>query len=171
MTIVPLSVCEYRGKSYTFSYETPGYYDIVREDGAFRFVYTETAPQKRGFTDTLCSPWLEEPVLYGAMEGECLAGFIEGSRESWNKRFRISNLLVFEGSRRRGVGSALMERMLAHARDSGARMAVLETQSCNLPAIRFYRKHGFKCIGFDLYAYSNRDPEVHEVRLEMGLAL
>lgn len=38
---------------------------------------------------------------------------------------------------------------------SGARMIVLETQSCNEAAIAFYRKNGFSVIGFDLYAYSN----------------
>ena len=50
-------------------------------------------------------------------------------------------------------------------------MIVLETQSCNENAIAFYRKNGFEIIGFDLYAYSNDDPERHEVRLEMGKKL
>lgn len=54
---------------------------------------------------------------------------------------------------------------------SGARMIVLETQSCNEAAIAFYRKKGFSVIGFDLYAYSNTDPERHEVRIEMGKKL
>lgn len=48
---------------------------------------------------------------------------------------------------------------------------VLETQTCNERAIAFYRKCGFEIIGFDLYAYSNHDPEAHEVRLEMGKKL
>ena len=54
---------------------------------------------------------------------------------------------------------------------SGARMIVLETQSCNEAAIAFYRKNGFSVIGFDLYAYSNTDPERHEIRIEMGKKL
>ncbi len=49
--------------------------------------------------------------------------------------------------------------------------ARLETQSCNEAAIAFYRKNGFSVIGFDLYAYSNDDPERHEVRIEMGKKL
>ena len=48
------------------------------------------------------------------------------------------------------------------------RMLVLDTQSCNENAIAFYRKNGFDMIGFDLYSYSNTDPERHEVRIEMG---
>ena len=51
-------------------------------------------------------------------------------------------------------------------------MSVLETQSCNENAIAIaiavYRKNGFEIIGFDLYSYSNTDPERHEIRIEMG---
>ena len=50
-------------------------------------------------------------------------------------------------------------------------MLVPETQSRNEAAIAFYRKNGFSLIGFDLYAYSNSDPERHEVRFEMGKKL
>ena len=57
------------------------------------------------------------------------------------------------------------------ARTAGARMLVLETQSCNENAIAFYRKNGFQMIGFDLYAYSNDDPARREVRIEMGKKL
>ena len=61
-----------------------------------------------------------------------------------------------------------MERAVEEARAAGARSLVLETQSCNDPAIRFYRKHGFALIGFDLTAYSETDVEKREVRLEFA---
>lgn len=54
------------------------------------------------------------------------------------------------------------------AKASGARMSVLETQSCNKNAIAFYRKNGFEIIGFDVYSYQNADLERHEIRIEMG---
>ncbi len=47
-------------------------------------------------------------------------------------------------------------------------MTVLETQTCNENAIAFYRRSGFEIIGFDLYSYSNEDPERPEVRIELG---
>lgn len=50
-------------------------------------------------------------------------------------------------------------------------MVVLETQTCNENAISFYRKNVFEIIGFDFYAYTNSDPEQHEVRLEIGKRL
>lgn len=61
--------------------------------------------------------------------------------------------------------------MLDAARASGARILILETQSCNENAIAFYRRNGFDIVGFDLYAYSNTDPQQHEVRIEMGRKL
>lgn len=76
---------------------------------------------------------------------------------------------MFENARRgSSVGTVLLDAIQEAAAASGARMIVLETQSCNENAIAFYRKNGFEIIGFDLYAYSNDDPERHEVRLEMG---
>mgnify|MGYP002516061231 FL=1 len=50
-------------------------------------------------------------------------------------------------------------------------MIVLETQTCNEAAIKFYRKCGYSVIGFDMYAYTNDDPERKEVRIEMGKKL
>lgn len=79
---------------------------------------------------------------------------------------------MFENARRgSSVGTVLLDAIQEAAAASGARMIVLETQSCNENAIALYRKNGFEIIGFDLYAYSNDDPERHEVRLEMGKKL
>ena len=64
-----------------------------------------------------------------------------------------------------------MSTILREAKESGARMVVLETQTCNENAIAFYCKMGFELIGFDLYAYSNSDPNRHEIRIEMGKKL
>ena len=64
-----------------------------------------------------------------------------------------------------------METITGAAKSCGARMSVLETQSCNENAIAFYKKNGFEIIGFDLYSYSNTDPERHEIRVEMGKKL
>ena len=111
-------------------------------------------------------------MAFGAFEGGELLGFAEGSPEGWNRRFRISNLCVFDPARRGGgIGQRLLDAIQSAPEAAGARMLVLETQSRNEAAIAFYRKNGLSLIGFDLYAYSNSDPERHEVRLEMGKKL
>ena len=130
------------------------------------------APEERSFNDTFYGDWLEDPIAYGAFEGERLIGFVEGSMETWNNRFRISNICVFEDAARgSGVGTRLMAAIQQEAATRRARMIILETQTCNENAISFYKKNGFDIIGFDLYSYSNTDPERHEVRIEMGKKL
>ena len=63
------------------------------------------------------------------------------------------------------------DEVIKEANKRNARMVVLETQTCNEYAISFYKKHGFRIIGFDLFAYTNTDLERHEVRIEMGKML
>lgn len=173
MEIRPLDKETYAGRKFTARYRTAGYYDICPSETGFeiRYVPLETAVEK-SFDDAFFDGWLEDPVAFGAFEGEELLGYVEGSPESWNNRFRISNICIFDDSRRgKGLGARLLAPMLDAARASGARMLILETQSCNENAIAFYRRNGFDIVGFDLYAYSNTDPQQHEVRIEMGRKL
>ena len=163
----------YAGRQFTAWYQISGSYGILTSQQGFRVEYVPLkALAERSFEDVLFGEWLEAPAVFGAFEGGRLPGFAKGSPETWNRRFRVSDLCVFEETaRRRGVGTALMAAVTETAAASGARMMVLETQSCNERAIAFYRKNGFTVIGFDLYAYSHTDPERHEVRIEMGRKL
>ncbi len=173
MIISKLNKEDYEGKKFIARYTTKGYYDIQRVTTGFEFTYTEFDDEKEvSFEDSFFNEWLEEPVAYGAFEDGELIGFVEGSIEGWNNRYRISNICVFNNQKRHsGIGSKLMETILLEAKQSGARMVILETQTCNENAIAFYKKNGFEIIGFDLYAYSNDDPEKHEIRIEMGRKL
>lgn len=173
MEIRQLKKEAYAGRKFTARYQTKGYYDICACEGGFQMKYTPFAsPEERAFDDVFFGEWLEAPIAFGAFEGETLLGCAEGSPESWNGRFRLSNICIFERSARgKGVGTMLLKTIEEAADASGARMLVLETQSCNEAAIGFYKRNGYAVIGFDLYAYSNDDPERHEVRIEMGKRL
>ena len=173
MEIRALDRAEYAGRRFVARYTTRGYYDAVVEDFSIAFRYTPfEAEVRKSFESGFFGDWLDHPVVLGAFEGDRLIGIAEGAPENWNRRYRSSNLCVFEAADRgRGVGRALMEAILAEARRGGARMAVLETQSCNEKAIAFYRRRGFRLIGCDLFSYSNDDPRRHEVRMEMGMML
>lgn len=173
MEIKALKKEEYAGRKFTVGYRSGGSFDIFACEDGFRMRYVpfETTVD-RALDDVFFGEWLEEPVAFGAFEGGELIGFVEGSPERWNHRFRVSNICVFRSENRHsGIGSALLESIERTAVASGARMMVLETQSCNENAIAFYKKHGFTMIGFDLYAYSNHDPDRHEIRIEMGKKL
>lgn len=101
------------------------------------------------------------------VEGQIVA-FMELSQEDWCNRLRVNELLVEESFRGQGIGHFLMEKAWEIARANGNRAIVLETQTCNDPAIRFYRSCGLSVIGLDTSHYTNEDIEKKEVRLEMG---
>ena len=173
MEIRKLEKKECAGRRFTVRYQTTGYYEIREVESGFSVEYQHfEAPVEKSFEDEFFGEWLENPVVYGAFDGERLLGFVEGALESWNNRYRISNICVCDTEQRHhGIGTVLMNQILQDAKESGARMVVLETQTCNENAIAFYRKNGFKIIGFDLSAYSNTDQEQCEVRIEMGRKL
>ena len=173
MDIEKLDAEQYMGRKFTLRYMTNGYYNIRRTDIGFQITYEKfEKPTEISFSDYMFNEWLKDPIAYGAFENGQLLGYVEGTMEKWNNRYRISNICVFDHTRRHsGIGTVLMNTILQEAKESGARMVVLETQTCNENAIAFYRKNGFDIIGFDLFAYTNIDPERHEIRIEMGKQL
>ncbi len=166
----------HKGKAILFTYTTTHYYDVrtLAYDGVGGFQLARVPfaePQTKQFESSLFEDYLEEPRLFCAQEDGEWLGVAEVSRESWNNRLRVSNLWVREEWRYQGIGKLLMARVIEVARELGCRAVVLETQSCNDPAIRFYRSCGFSLIGLDMISYTNQDVTRHEVRLEMGLIL
>ena len=173
MVVEQLNYEENKGRKYQTEILSDRYLSIepVGEGFDIEWVMSDE-PLRMSINDTMLSDWLDHPSAYGAFEGDRLIGFVEGFLEKWNNRYRISNICVFDqADRRRGVGMKLMEIILEEAVQSGARMAVLETQSFNSKAISFYKKNDFQIIGFDRFAYSNHGPEEHNMRIEMGRKL
>lgn len=123
---------------------------------------------KKSSEGTLFAPHVEEPRAFVAKSHDDAIGWMEVGLQRWNNRMRVWHLLVEEGFRRKGIGSQLMGVAIGKAKEAGARMLILETQSCNVPAISFYLKHGFELVGLDSTSYSNDDLEKGEVRFEFG---
>lgn len=157
-------------------YLTTSFYDlsVVHKPDGWKVELTVKPleePLEKSYTGTFFEEHVAEPRVFAAVVDGSQVGWIELGYEKWNNRMRVWEFLVKEEFRRMGVGSLLMELAIKVAKERGARMLVLETQSCNVPAIAFYLKHGFSLIGFDSAAYSNEDIRRSEVRLEMGLTL
>ncbi|MGA2990571.1 MAG: ribosomal protein S18-alanine N-acetyltransferase [Candidatus Korobacteraceae bacterium] len=91
----------------------------------------------------LAVPW--SPVV-GFVVAQC-------AREEWE----IENLVIDAGKRRRGLASRLLEQLLCHARDQGAKTVVLEVRESNQAARALYAKWGFREAGRRSNYY--RDPE------------
>lgn len=163
----------YKGYLLEFHYTTEHYFHVnATETGLNLEERRFPQPVEKKFTDRLFEPWLEKPVALGAFDEELLVGVIEGSIETWHHVFRISNLLIQSSYRHRGIGRELMQRMVHYAaRIPECRGVILETQSCNYPAICFYRSQGFLLNRIDVREYSNEDIQRNEVRLDFYLPL
>lgn len=58
----------------------------------------------------------------------------------------LQRMSVSKTCRKMGVASKLLEELLKHSREEGLEKIVLSTSSAQRPAIRLYRKFGFKLI-------------------------
>ncbi|HET8577456.1 MAG TPA: ribosomal protein S18-alanine N-acetyltransferase [Methylomirabilota bacterium] len=79
----------------------------------------------------------------------------------------ITNLAVHPAYRRRGVARALLEAMLAGARQRGVELVFLEVRPTNADAIGLYGSFGFQVIGRrkGYYFDNGEDALVMEARL------
>ena len=145
---------------------------LVETKDGFSFTFKkEPLPEvlHRECFDTLFQPYWKGVTAYGAFENADGApvAYLELAREEWNDRLVITQLLVEEPYRGKGIGKTLVDHAKKIAVHEDRRLITLETQSCNLPAIEFYRKQGFVFSGTNLHFYSNDDIAENEVMLEM----
>lgn len=94
---------------------------------------------------------------FGAFEGEKLVGAILAEPHTWNNSLWVWELDVAESYRGQGIGRQLMEALIDKGTAAGFRTITCETQNINVPAIRFYRRMGFRMEGADISYYSNED--------------
>ena len=180
--IVPLPKEKWKGTVVPIRYTTDAYYDLelTETDDAFqarmvkkRFDAPVThTPEEYDFPDKLYQDHWEGAEAYGILSGagELLA-CVELCPEEWSNRLMVTELWVADPFHRRGFGTRLMDLAKEKAREQGRRAIILETQSCNVRAIAFYRAQGFRLIGFDACCYANNDIARHEVRFNFGYFL
>ncbi len=177
MQIKKLKKEQYRDYVLHYTYTSEYHYKAALCEDAkgfsFRFVL-EKLPEvlDRDCYDTLFQPYWKRVSAFGVFEenadenAEPIA-VLELAREDWNNRLIISQLLVNEGYRGKGIGKMLIDKAKSVAVKEDFRLITLETQSCNIPAIEFYKKCGFTFAGTNLHFYSNDDISENEVMLEM----
>jgi ribosomal protein S18 acetylase RimI-like enzyme len=99
-----------------------------------------------------------DKAIYLAYADNTLAGQIV-LYKYWNNFAYIFELLVDIDYRGRGIGRKLMDQAKKWAKARNLAGLMLETQSNNVQASKFYEQYGFVIGGFDKYLYSG-DPTV-----------
>lgn len=99
-------------------------------------------PWTRGnFTDSLeagHSAWLRK-------EGGVLIGYAVMMQA--HDEVQLLNISIVPERRREGLGSALLQHLIAVAQEKGAARMFLEVRSSNVSGLALYRRHGFTRIG------------------------
>ena len=176
---------EWKGTPLPMKYTTEEYFDleIMENSDLFQVQMVKKKfdtpvthiPEEYDFPDSLYQNHWEKAEAFGIVSEENnkkeLLACIEICPEEWSNRLMITELWVSDNLQRQGIGTRLMNLAKEKAKEQGRRAIILETQSCNVVAISFYRSQGFKLIGFDSCCYTNRDVERHEVRFDLGFFL
>jgi len=105
------------------------------------------------------------PTRASILESSPIAGYIV-ARETAGE-LHINNVAVRTEYRRRGIGAALLERVIEEARRRKANTAFLEVRSGNHAAQALYEKCGFRAIARRANYYS----EPREDAVVMSLVL
>ena len=108
---------------------------------------------------------IAKPSL-SALETAPIAGYIV-ARETAGE-LHINNVAVRAAYRRRGIGAALLNRVIEEARRREAKAAFLEVRSANHAAQTLYEKCGFRAIARRADYYSEPREDAVVMSLVLG---
>jgi ribosomal protein S18 acetylase RimI-like enzyme len=103
-------------------------------------------------------------MMYLAFAGEQVAGRIV-LRRNWNRYAYVEDIAVHRSYRGLGIGRQLIEQAKLWARAGGMPGIMLETQSNNVRACKFYERCGFIIGGFDTQLYRG----IHQTNDEVAI--
>ena len=115
--------------------------------------------------EELARPWAKLWVVRDGAEGSPL-----GFALAWNAadEVHLLDLAVDEAARRRGIGRELVGAVLDHARETAARLVLLEVRRSNAAAIALYRSHGFSENGVRRAYYSDNGEDAIEMCVDLS---
>ncbi len=72
----------------------------------------------------------------------------------------ITDIVVRKDSRKLGIGSLILEKLIQVAKDEHVDSLTLEVNANNVPAQKLYEKFGFKSLGVRKKYYNNTDDAI-----------
>src|SRR5262245_6609764 len=111
-----------------------------------------TLEQERVYGEPEWVAWIEgwegaTNVMYVAEADDAFVGMAVGSREGSAKTAHLYAMWVDPSWRTRGIGSRLVDEVLAWARSWGSTWVILGVTESNAGAARFYERIGFADTG------------------------
>jgi ribosomal protein S18 acetylase RimI-like enzyme len=94
-----------------------------------------------------------------------LVGVLDVEPVEWNSTAWVWNMMLDQDVRRQGLGRELFKCAVNWARQQGFRALVLETQTNNVPACKFYARMGCELSGIRDTYYTNEDLQRGEVAI------
>jgi len=162
-------------KKVTFTYQSDYYYDVrvIQKETNKGWVFDWSlkafpATFTKFIEGNLFEKYKENAEYYVIMNDEVVIGHLVTGKQEWNNAARIWDIDVDKRFKHQGIGTKLIGFAETRAKEWKCRAMVLECQSSNYNAIKFYMKCGFSLTGFDLISYSNEDIQKHDIRLEMS---
>lgn len=174
MEIISLDKKEYDYFPLNYHYVTEEYYSVKSHSGKEGFgVSFERQrlekPLEYNNTDTLFQEYWNNPRAFGVKDDDGkIVAYLEFDTVEWNSTLVMTQLLVDESQRGKGIGKMLFDFVKDFARQEDYRIITLETQNTNVPAIDFYLKMGFTFCGTNIFFYSNDDIGENEVMIELA---
>jgi len=81
---------------------------------------------------------------------------------------QVNNIAVHPDFRRRGLGEALLRKVISWVKQQGAQYITLEVRRSNQAAQALYFKLGFKTVGIRRFYYSNPVEDALVMMLDLG---
>ncbi len=106
---------------------------------------------------------LEEVVV--DRETERIVGVLDMTVEDWRHVAWVWNLMIDKKARGFGIGRRLVAHSIEWAQYRNLRAVMLETQTNNVPACKFYEHMGFQLVGINDAFYTNNDYQRDEIAL------
>jgi len=105
----------------------------------------------------LADDWVKRSMMYTAYVGSEPAGYISLLERGSDSVVWVTDLVVNEVNRRKGVGGVLLAAAQDWAAARSHRRLILEMPSKNVPAIRLAQKNGYEFCGYNDHYYLNQD--------------
>lgn len=126
--------------------------------------YDFTADERKSIKKRLLQEDSLEEVVIDRVTGR-IVGILDMAVESWRWVTWVWNLMLDEDVRGQGIGRALVQHSIEWTKRRQLRAVMLETQTNNVPACKFYAQVGFQLVGINETFYTNRDYQRREIAL------